>query len=576
MSRQIDQEIIQSTDELRKDVALTTEIITGNEHTVVEVAPGNTVRSPKKMIEDCYQETQQAIEEKFESLDKAVRDAGAEADRAEVASQSSSDSAGDSATSASAAAGSATSASAHDEAAEQAHAKSEAAADESKTAANQSETHSITSGQHAAAALDSQNAAKVSETAAAKSASVSLTHSQDSAGSATDSEASAGTSAAEAVKAQQCVVDAIAQADRAEAEADRAEKAGVDSLKKTGNLSDLADKPISRTNLDVYSKGEIDHKIDSKDSLPEQAGQDKKFLQTDGTNASWQPAAISNPNLLINGDFSVWQRGTSFNFAPNISVYSADRWVAYSMKAVSVANHDVFTTKSAIAFTSHSTVGQYPLFDQVIENGVILIKNKKITCSLILGVNYAEELNNPKLHSMEIINQARNKVLAGVFDGTPDLKIESLQNGNWVKYSGTFYAGEFTTDDGDHCALRIAFKNDIPEFSAWISEVKLELGSVATPFIPDDPATSLAKCQRYYIKNIFNGTRMDQDGYNATWSLLNIDFPTTMRTVPTITLYGNGLAEKSIKFLCPSGIALRDNRSSLGGGVTGYEASAEL
>ena len=32
---------------------------------------------------------------------------------------------------------------------------------------------------------------------------------------------------------------------------------------------------------------------------------------------------LSNPNLLINGDFQVWQRGTSFNAN---GVYTADRW----------------------------------------------------------------------------------------------------------------------------------------------------------------------------------------------------------------------------------------------------------
>ncbi len=71
--RQIEQEIIQATNKLKKNVDLTTEIITGNENTVVEVNPGSTVRSPKKMIEDCYQETQKVIEKKFGSLDQAIQ-----------------------------------------------------------------------------------------------------------------------------------------------------------------------------------------------------------------------------------------------------------------------------------------------------------------------------------------------------------------------------------------------------------------------------------------------------------------------------------------------------------------------
>ncbi len=59
MSRQIDQEIIQATNELQEDVRLTHDIVTGDENTVVEVSPGNQVRSPKKMIEDAYAETKE-------------------------------------------------------------------------------------------------------------------------------------------------------------------------------------------------------------------------------------------------------------------------------------------------------------------------------------------------------------------------------------------------------------------------------------------------------------------------------------------------------------------------------------
>lgn len=38
-------------------------------------------------------------------------------------------------------------------------------------------------------------------------------------------------------------------------------------------------------------------------------------------------AQISNPNLLINGDFQVWQRGTSFPTTAS-AIYTADRWIS--------------------------------------------------------------------------------------------------------------------------------------------------------------------------------------------------------------------------------------------------------
>ena len=48
-----------------------------------------------------------------------------------------------------------------------------------------------------------------------------------------------------------------------------------------------------------------------------------KYLVTDGTTASWDR---ESPNLLINGDFDVWQRGTTFNVVAGTNIYTADRW----------------------------------------------------------------------------------------------------------------------------------------------------------------------------------------------------------------------------------------------------------
>lgn len=39
---------------------------------------------------------------------------------------------------------------------------------------------------------------------------------------------------------------------------------------------------------------------------------------------NWAAGTFSNPNMLINGDFQVWQRGT--NLSVKNKSYSADRW----------------------------------------------------------------------------------------------------------------------------------------------------------------------------------------------------------------------------------------------------------
>ena len=56
--------------------------------------------------------------------------------------------------------------------------------------------------------------------------------------------------------------------------------------------------------------------------------------------------------------------------------------------------------------------------------------------------------------------------------------------------------------------------------------VKLELGGIATPFTPTDPATELAKCQRYYQ-------------IHSTNTISTVDLSPSMRITPTVTRLGS-------------------------------------
>ena len=65
-----------------------------------------------------------------------------------------------------------------------------------------------------------------------------------------------------------------------------------------------------------------------------------------------------------------------------------------------------------------------------------------------------------------------------------------------------------------------------------IKWAKLELGSVATPFTPPDPAVELAKCQRYYIPANLTA-HMLSGGANELFFLCSL--PVKMRTRPSLT-----------------------------------------
>ena len=109
----------------------------------------------------------------------------------------------------------------------------------------------------------------------------------------------------------------------------------------------------------------------------------------------------------------------------------------------------------------------------------------------------------------------------------------SLDLGVGTTYSataGSWQAGNFLglTGGTKLCATTGA--------TAEITNVKVEVGSIATPFAPDDYQVSFAKCQRYYqVRNNSNsnifGNFYTTTQVGAGWSL-----PVVMRSTPTITV----------------------------------------
>ena len=91
----------------------------------------------------------------------------------------------------------------------------------------------------------------------------------------------------------------------------------------------------------------------------------------------------------------------------------------------------------------------------------------------------------------------------------------------------------------------------------YFTGVKLEVGSIATPFVPDDRQVSLAKCQRYYCKTFPQGTAPAQNTTIALGTLGDVSsvtglshwanwrYPTVMRAAPSITTYSTDNASNN-------------------------------
>ena len=139
--------------------------------------------------------------------------------------------------------------------------------------------------------------------------------------------------------------------------------------------------------------------------------------------------------------------------------------------------------------------------------------------------------------------------------------------------AGVWAAGNYTGATGT--VNTVAFSGG----QFILTGVKLEIGSVATPFNRQSLAKSMADCQRYYsVKGQLSMLGYGQAGASIGCS---VSLPITMRTVPTIVLvsqtYANasGLAAANIS---PDGVLLVATVTGTGSTQwsTNFTASAEL
>jgi hypothetical protein len=175
---------------------------------------------------------------------------------------------------------------------------------------------------------------------------------------------------------------------------------------------------------------------------------------------------LSNPNLLINPDFRVNQRGQ----AEYTSGYTVDRWYSPGKCSAAPISGGVKLTSTVTA--SSTTHAFWQDFEFPLPPG-------KYTLSL-------------KAADVTGVWAARIRTVTAAGDYVDSYYTLALREGV-NKVSVDLPDGEYIS------AVSIGFnKGTEAGNSLKLAWAKLEGGSLATPFVPPDYAAELAKCQRFY------------------------------------------------------------------------------
>lgn len=311
-------------------------------------------------------------------------------------------------------------------------------------------------------------------------------------------------------------------------------------------------------------------------------------------------------NYIINGNFYIWQRGTS---QTTTAFGSDDRWGNFNVNSTKVHSRVECTDTERALFNAQyfsRTVSTYVvgtssfvMKSQTIENMTILA-GKKVTVSFWAKANSNKVMN---VKVTDLYGSGGTPTVSGT--NTTNLGNVNLTS-SWQKYSLTAtlpsLVGKTLGTDGNHC-FRLDFgftfspdRNEVVNFGMTagqsgtfdIAQVQLEEGSIATPFENRPYGLELILCQRYLPLKIQAGYYGSYgSGYVAigstTYAIVTIPLATTSRSLVSSLLTGGDfqLVSGNATFNVTS-FAVDTNNTDLrvlslsvtcsGGGLTGGNA----
>ena len=266
-------------------------------------------------------------------------------------------------------------------------------------------------------------------------------------------------------------------------------------------------------------------------------------------------ANTSGRNLLINGDFKVWQRGNARTYM-NAGSFLADRWCPILYQNAAYQRVAGRATQYAIRVSSSSTAeagaGTRMWLVQKVESlNSYRLRNQQVTLSFWVRFSAATATSSTATPygnwtaGIGYYTSTTDSATGTTADNTGTNLV--LTNGSlpttWTKYSVTGTC----PSNLNNIHAKFGFSdvgNTASNSGVWyeIAEVQLEVGAVATPFEFEDYGTTLAKCQRYYQIGaqftVFTNTSTSCTVWGHLLSQMRVT-PTVSATGP-LNLQGDG------------------------------------
>ena len=253
--------------------------------------------------------------------------------------------------------------------------------------------------------------------------------------------------------------------------------------------------------------------------------------------------SLSNPNLLINGDFQVWQRGTTFDCTNN-GKCTADRFIVVGEQNANliVENQKGYGIKLTFGDHTLNTSNIRTYFDS---DDILKMVGKTYTYS----VKYQYEYSDPWSDDLNLFTYPDNSVNFSF------IKSKKIEVGpKQIILEITFRINSVSDDVTKFHIQWLRSKGNVDSFGYHIIRyIKLEEGTIATPFVSRPYAEELALCKRYY--EVSNNNCYISGAKTNTSYMVEYKYDVEKRVPPTIEC-GNGATQGQMYLLAPNNLKL--------------------
>jgi len=273
----------------------------------------------------------------------------------------------------------------------------------------------------------------------------------------------------------------------------------------------------------------------------------------------------SPSNILINGDFSQWQRGTSFT-GTAFFAYAADRWMNFYAGNMTISR--VAGDKATYAMRVQRTAGQTDLSPLWTSQSARSVNSKAYAGKTVTlqfrgrrGADFSAASNFLHARISTGTGTDENRLSAG-YTGGVDVGINQVLTTSWQDFEQTLTLPANTNE------IEVAFVATPTgtagaDDSYEIENVQLAQAPGATEFIPLLVEETSALCETYNRKISYDTTNYSVigDGQAISTTVAEISLPLTpeMRGIPTLaksTVSQFSLTDASGASLTVTGISI--------------------